>query len=229
MRDVAHPAIEIDRDMVIPSLPEESSPPARPTSARDRLAQARRMRPFNSDALDSGDINDGNFDDGPPHPPGQVGPTFVAGALPIAAAGSAAHLDRGRGFCHHSSGGAWIGADVCRSKAANAGRSMGQCGFDRAGGQSRFQVAGCDASDSSEPRAAACEHAACARAADGDQLCSAGARPPASDASCRSVPGATFIGGASASRSHSTARCTGQLGAAACAPRRQSIMDRTRR
>ena len=49
-RHVAHPAIEIDRDMVIPSLPEESSPPARPTSARDRLAQARRMRPFNSDA-----------------------------------------------------------------------------------------------------------------------------------------------------------------------------------
>ncbi len=80
--DEAQPPVENDRDIVIPSLPEEVSAPAeRPTSARERLAQARRLRSFNANSIDSDGNGDHSFEDAPPAPR-QVGPTFVPGARP---------------------------------------------------------------------------------------------------------------------------------------------------
>jgi len=80
---VAEPPAEDDRDMIIPSLPEEGpAPPQRPSSVHERLAQARRQFALDPIPHDSQDPEDSAFDDGPPRPPRQIGPAFLPGPRP---------------------------------------------------------------------------------------------------------------------------------------------------
>jgi hypothetical protein len=81
LEKVAEPPVDTNRDMIIPSLPEDT-PVQRPTTARERLAQARRQLVFDPVVPDSNDLDDDAFDDGPPRPPRMVGPAFSPGPRP---------------------------------------------------------------------------------------------------------------------------------------------------
>jgi hypothetical protein len=76
----AEPAVDATRDLIIPTLSEDPTPPiARPTSPRERLATLNKTMAAQNEPPELEDTGDSAFDDGPARPPGQVGPAFVAG------------------------------------------------------------------------------------------------------------------------------------------------------
>jgi hypothetical protein len=80
----AAPPADSNLDMIIPSFPEEAPPAAaRPASPRERLANLNRGLAVESNGREIEDNGEIAFNDGPTRPPGQIGPSFVAGDRPF--------------------------------------------------------------------------------------------------------------------------------------------------
>jgi len=82
--EAAPPAADSNLDMIIPSFPEQAPPAAaRPASPRERLANLNRGLTVESNGREIEESGDIAFNDGPARPPGQIGPSFVAGGRPF--------------------------------------------------------------------------------------------------------------------------------------------------